>query len=76
MTIIFRWIVVLIVEGWITRRPVHHTGRLSVHHVTHRRFRTVSTAWTCGQWRKYYTLLRLELCSDIGMLVMVKLVIH
>lgn len=66
MTIIFRWIMILIVEGWITRGPMHHACRLSVHHVAHRRFRTVCTAWTCGQWWKRYTLLQLELCSVIG----------
>lgn len=75
MPIIFRWVVVLIVEGRIARRPVHHASRLSVHHVAHRRVRTVSTAWTCGQCRKHYTLLWLELCSSLGKAAMAMLVI-
>ena len=66
MAVVLRWIMVLIVEGGITGRSVHHTGRLSVHHVAHRRFWTICPARTCGQWRKHYTLLRLELCSIIG----------
>lgn len=66
MPVIFRWVVVLIVEGRVARRPMHHASRLSVHHVAHRPVRTVSTAWTCGQCRKHYTLLRLELCSTFG----------
>jgi hypothetical protein len=74
MPVIFGWIVVLIVEGRVAWRPVHHTGRLSVHHVAHRRVRTVSTAWTCGQCREHYTLLRLELCSALGKAAMVELV--
>lgn len=44
---------VLIVEGRIAGWPVHHTGRLSVHHVAHRRIRTVRPAWTCRQWWKH-----------------------
>lgn len=66
VSIVFRWIMILVVEGRITRGPVHHASRLSVHHVAHRRVRTVCTAWTCGQWRKHYTLLWLELRSVIG----------
>jgi len=65
MSVIFR-VMVLIVKGRIARRPVHHTGRLSVHHVAHRRIRTVCPARTCGQWWKHYTLLRLDLRSVIG----------
>lgn len=57
---------VLVVKGGIARRPMHHARRLSVHHVSHRRVRTVSPTWTCGQWWKDYTLLRLELCPTIG----------
>lgn len=71
MPVIFRWVVVLIVEGRVARRPMHHASRLSVHHVAHRRIWTISTAWTCGQCRKYYTLLRLERCSTFGEAVMV-----
>lgn len=75
MPVIFRWVVVLI-EGRVARRPMmHHASRLSVHHVAHRAVRTVSTAWTCGQCRKYYTLLRLELCSTVGEAAMVMPVI-
>lgn len=65
---------VLIVEGGITGRPVHHARRLSVHHVSHRRVRTVRPARTCGQWRKHYTLLRLDRCPAIGGEVLEKLV--
>jgi len=65
MSVIFR-VMVLIVKGRIARRPVHHTGRLSVHHVAHRRIRTVRPARSCGQWWKHYTLLRLDLRSVIG----------
>lgn len=72
MSIVLR-IMVLIVEGRIARRPVHHAGRLSVHHVAHRRIRTVCPAWSCGQWWKHYTLLRLDLCSVIGRRVLDKL---
>ncbi|EZA51876.1 hypothetical protein X777_09179 [Ooceraea biroi] len=74
MSIIF-WIMVLIVEGRIARRPVHHTGRLSVHHVAHRRIRTIRPARSCRQWWKHYTLLRLDLCSVIGRRVLDKLVV-
>lgn len=73
MSIVF-WIMVLIVKGRITRRPVHHAG-LSVHHVAHRRIRTVCPAWSCGQWWKHYTLLRLDLCSVIGRRVLDKLAV-
>lgn len=66
VSIVFRWIMILVVEGRITRGSVHHASRLSVHHVAHRRVRTVCTAWTCRQWWKHYTLLWLELCSVIG----------
>lgn len=73
MSIVF-WIMVLIVKGRITGRPVHHAG-LSVHHVAHRRIRTVCPAWSCGQWWKHYTLLRLDLCSVIGRRVLDKLAV-
>lgn len=53
MSIVLWRVMVLIVEGGITGRPVHHARRLSVHHVTHRRVRTVRPARTCGQWRKH-----------------------
>ncbi|CAD6231908.1 GSCOCG00001647001-RA-CDS [Cotesia congregata] len=66
MAVVFWRIVILVVEGGVTRGSVHHAGGLSVHHVTHCSFWTVSPAWTCGQRRKHYTLLRLELCSIIG----------
>lgn len=66
VAVVLRRIMVLVVEGGITGRPVHHAGRLSVHHVAHRRVRTVRPARTCRQWRKHYTLLRLELRSVIG----------
>lgn len=65
---------VLIVERRIGGRPVYHAGRLSVHHVAHRRFRTVCPARSCGQWWKHYALLRLDLCSIIGRRVLDKLV--
>lgn len=68
------WVMVLIVEGGVTGRPVHHARRLSVHHVAHRRVGTVRPARTCGQWRKYYTLLRLDHCPLIGWAVLEKLV--
>lgn len=68
------WVMVLIVEGGITGRPVHHARRLSVHHVAHRRVGTVRPARTCGQWRKHYTLLRLDRCPVIGGLALEKLV--
>lgn len=67
------WIMVLIVKGRIAGRSVHHAGRLSVHHIAHRRIRTVCPAWSCGQWWKHYTLLRLDLCSVIGRRVLDKL---
>lgn len=73
MSIVLR-VMVLIVEGGITGRPVHHARRLSVHHVAHRRVGTVRPARTCGQWRKYYTLLRLDHCPVIGGVVLEKLV--
>lgn len=72
MSIVLR-VMVLIVEGRITGRPVHHAGRLSVHHVAHRRVRTVCPARSCRQWWKHYTLLRLDLCSVIGRRVLDKL---
>lgn len=72
MSIVLR-VMVLIMEGRITGRPVHHAGRLSVHHVAHRRVRTVCPARTCRQWWKHYTLLRLDLCSVIGRRVLDKL---
>ena len=62
------WVMVLIVEGGVTGRPVHHA------HVAHRRVGTVRPARTCGQWRKYYTLLRLDHCPLIGWAVLEKLV--
>lgn len=73
MSVVLRRVMVLIMEGRITRRPVHHASRLSVHHVTHRRIRAVRPARTCGQWWKHYTLLRLDLCSVIGRRVLDKL---
>lgn len=73
MSVVLRRVMVLIMEGRITRRPVHHASRLSVHHVAHRRIRTVRPARTCGQWWKHYTLLRLDLCSVIGRRVLDKL---
>lgn len=72
MSIVLR-VMVLIMEGRITGRPVHHAGGLSVHHVAHRRVRTVCPARTCRQWWKHYTLLRLDLCSVIGRRVLDKL---
>lgn len=69
------WVMVLIVEGRIAGWSVHHAGRLSVHHVAHRRIRTVCPAWSCGQWWKHYTLLRLDLCSVIGRRVLDKLAV-
>lgn len=66
-------VMVLIMEGRITGRPVHHASRLSVHHVAHRRVRTVCPARSCRQWWKHYTLLRLDLCSVIGRRVLDKL---
>lgn len=74
MSVVF-WIMVLIVKGRIAGRSVHHAGRLSVHHVAHRRIRTVCPAWSCGQWWKHYTLLRLDLCSVIGRRVLDKLAV-
>lgn len=71
MSVVLR-VMVLIVEGRITGRPVHHAGRLSVHHVAHRRVRTVCPARSCRQWWKHYTLLRLDLCSVIGRRVLDK----
>lgn len=73
MSIVLWWIMVLIVKRRITRRPVHHASRLSVHHVTHRRIRTIRPARSCGQWWKHYTLRRLDLCSVIGRWVLDKL---
>lgn len=73
MSIVLWRVMVLIVEGGIAGRPVHHARRLSVHHVAHRRIRTVCPARTCGQWWKHYTLLRLEHCSVIGKRVLEKL---
>lgn len=55
MSIVLR-VMVLIVEGRITGRPVHHAGRLSVHHVTHRRVRTVRPARSCRQWWKHSSI--------------------
>jgi len=69
------WVMVLIMKGRIAGRSVHHAGRLSVHHVAHRRIRTVCPAWSCGQWWKHYTLLRLDLCSVIGRRVLDKLAV-
>ncbi|KOC63557.1 hypothetical protein WH47_02304 [Habropoda laboriosa] len=74
MSIVLWRVMVLIVEGGITGRPVHHARRLSVHHVAHRRVRTVRPAWTCRQWRKHYTLLRLDHCPVIGGWLLEKLV--
>lgn len=74
MSIVLWRVMVLIVEGGITGRPVHHARRLSVHHVTHRRVRTVRPARACGQWRKHYTLLRLDHCPVIGEGILEKLV--
>lgn len=51
MSVVF-WVMVLIVKGRIAGRSVHHAG-LSVHHVAHRRIRTVCPAWSCGQWWKH-----------------------
>lgn len=73
MSVVF-WVMVLIVKGRIAGRSVHHAG-LSVHHVAHRRIRTVCPAWSCGQWWKHYTLLRLDLCSVIGRRVLDKLAV-
>lgn len=73
MSVVF-WVMVLIVKGRIAGRSVHHAG-LSVHHVAHRRIRTVCPAWSCGQWWKHYTLLRLDLCSVIGRRVLDKLTV-
>lgn len=53
MSIVLWRVMVLIVEGGIAGRPVHHARRLSVHHVAHRRIRTVCPARTCGQWWKH-----------------------
>ncbi|EGI60575.1 hypothetical protein G5I_11135 [Acromyrmex echinatior] len=74
MSVVF-WIMILIVKGRIARRSVHHAGRLSVHHVAHRRIRTVCPTWSCRQWWKHYTLLRLDLCSVIGRRVLDKLAV-
>ncbi|KAK1132911.1 hypothetical protein K0M31_014279 [Melipona bicolor] len=74
MSVVLWRIMVLIVKGGITRRPVHHARRLSVHHVSHRRVRTVRPARTCGQWWKHYTLLRLDRCPAIGGEALEKLV--
>lgn len=73
MSIVLGRVMVLVVEGGIARRPVHHARRLSVHHIAHRRVRTVRPARTCGQWWKHYTLLWLDLCSVIGRLLLDKL---
>lgn len=73
MSVVF-WVMILIVKGRIAGRSVHHAG-LSVHHVAHRRIRTVCPAWSCGQWWKHYTLLRLDLCSVIGRRVLDKLAV-
>lgn len=73
MSVVF-WVMVLIVKGRIAGRSVHHAG-LSVHHVAHRRIRTVCPAWSCGQWWKHYTLLWLDLCSVIGRRVLDKLAV-
>lgn len=53
MSIVLGRVMVLVVEGGIARRPVHHARRLSVHHITHRRVRAVRPARTCGQWWKH-----------------------
>lgn len=55
MSIVLR-VMVLIMEGRITGRPVHHAGRLSVHHVAHRRVRTICPARSCRQWWKHSSI--------------------
>lgn len=46
VAVVFRWVVrVLIVEGGISGRPVHHL--LSIHHIAHGSVRTIRTTGPC-----------------------------
>lgn len=47
VSIVLRGVVVLVVERGVSRRPMHHLRRLTIHHVAHACVRTIRPARTC-----------------------------